>query len=89
MANSFGTRSTLAVDGQTYTIHRLSAVERARVLAVLQSATADGGVHLVETIVAGRATLGLDELRESYAGWSVSVEGGPGSRARTFVARKS
>ena len=28
MANSFGSRSTLAVDGQTYTLHRLSAVEK-------------------------------------------------------------
>jgi aconitate hydratase len=28
MANSFGTRATLAVDGQTYTIHRLAALNR-------------------------------------------------------------
>lgn len=62
----------------------LSATERARVLGVLQSATRDGGVHLVETIVAGRAALGLDELRASYAGWDVTVEDG-----KTFVARKS
>jgi hypothetical protein len=68
----------------------LSAAERARVLAVLQSATKDGGVHLVETIAAGQAALDLEELRASYAGWDVTVEGGnllnPG---RTFVARKS
>src|SRR4026207_2517657 len=28
MANSFGTRSTLAVGGQTYTFHRLTAIEQ-------------------------------------------------------------
>jgi aconitate hydratase len=28
MANSFGSQSTLSVDGQTYTIHRLAAVEK-------------------------------------------------------------
>ncbi|HKS07088.1 MAG TPA: hypothetical protein VJR92_12330 [Gemmatimonadaceae bacterium] len=67
----------------------LSSAERARVFAVLQSATADGGVHLVETIVAGKAALDLDELRASYAGWSVSVEADPGTRLRTFVARKA
>src|SRR5262245_22700196 len=29
MANSFGTRSTLAVAGQTYTFHRLTTIEQA------------------------------------------------------------
>jgi aconitate hydratase len=28
MANSFGTRTTLAVDGQTYTLHKLAALNR-------------------------------------------------------------
>ena len=67
----------------------LSAGERAHVLSVLQSATTDGGVHLVETIVAGRAALDVDELRASYAGWSVSVEGSSRGGPRTFVARKA
>jgi hypothetical protein len=76
----------------------LSQVERARVLRVLQSATKDGGVHLVETIVAGvagvagaagRAALDLDELRASYIGWDVSIEGDASRPERTFVARKS
>jgi hypothetical protein len=58
--------------------------DRARVIEVLQSATADGGVHLVETIVAGSAA--LDELRASYLGWKVSVEGQPDSQS--FLARK-
>lgn len=66
----------------------LSPAERLRVLTVLQSATADGGVHLVETIAAGRAILDLDELRASYAGWRVSIEGAPGKTPQTFVARK-
>jgi hypothetical protein len=64
----------------------LGAAERARVIEVLQSATEDGGVHLVQTIAAGkRAPVSLEELRRRYQGWDVTVEeGGPS----TFVARK-
>jgi hypothetical protein len=65
----------------------LRAAEHARVIQVLQSATEDGGVHLVQTIAAGkRAPVGLEELRRRYDGWEVTVaeEG-----ARTFVARKA
>lgn len=58
--------------------------DRARVIEVLQSATTDGGVHLVETIAAGSAE--LDELRSRYAGWTVSVESQ--SNAQVFLARK-
>jgi hypothetical protein len=65
----------------------LSAAERARVIEVLQSATADGGVHLVQTIAAGkRAPVSIDELRRRYRGWDVTVETGGAS---TFVARKA
>lgn len=64
----------------------LTARERARVLAVLQSATADGGVHLVETIAAGSAA--IDELRSTYRGWSVSVEPDRDD-ATAFLARKN
>lgn len=59
--------------------------ERARVIAVLQSATSDGGVHLVETIVAGSSA--IDELRATYRGWEISVESGSGD-AQVFLARK-
>jgi hypothetical protein len=64
----------------------LSTAERARVIQVLQSATADGGVHLVQTIAAGKRTpVSLDELRRRYRGWDVTVEeGAPNS----FLARK-
>jgi hypothetical protein len=65
----------------------LSPIERERVIAVLQSATADGGVHLVETIVAGQVALTEDELRAHYRGWQISVVDEPGA-AKTFVARK-
>ncbi|MDA1081819.1 MAG: hypothetical protein O2973_09095 [Gemmatimonadetes bacterium] len=65
----------------------LSAHERQRVINVLQSATADGGVHLVETIVAGQVALTEDELRAHYQGWQVSMVPEPGA-AGTFVARK-
>jgi len=65
----------------------LSTGERARVIQVLQSATADGGVHLVQTIAAGkRAPVSIDELRRRYRGWDVTVdEGAP----NTFLARKA
>ncbi|MEO7455829.1 MAG: hypothetical protein ABIY52_06160, partial [Gemmatimonadaceae bacterium] len=66
--------------------HGLGAAERARVIQVLQSATADGGVHLVETIAAGkRKSLSMDELKKRYRGWDVTVvDGSPNS----FMARK-
>lgn len=63
----------------------LSPADRDRVIAVLQGATRDGGVHLVETIAAGSSAIA--ELRESYAGWSVSVEPDRGD-AQVFFARK-
>jgi hypothetical protein len=66
----------------------LSPTERAATIEVLQSATLDGGVHLVETIVAGTAALSLDELRHRYDGWSISLEG-DGASATTFLARKA
>lgn len=68
----------------------LSTSERARVIRVLQSATLDGGVHLVQTITAsGRseANVTLEELRSRYKGWDVTVERTDG-RAKTFFARK-
>jgi len=65
----------------------LTPEERERAIAVLQSATRDGGVHLVETIVAGRAALDVEELRARYRGWQISLEKGPGNTP-TFMARK-
>ena len=65
----------------------LSDEDRARVIAVLQSATLDGGVHLVETIAAGQNGLTIDELRARYRGWSISVERDD-TLAPTFLARK-
>ncbi|MEP6991536.1 MAG: hypothetical protein ABJA80_11460 [bacterium] len=64
----------------------LSSAERAKVIAVLQSATADGGVHLVQTIVAGKRTaVSIDELRRRYRGWDVTVSA---DAPDTFLARK-
>ena len=67
------------------TLNSLSARERARVISVLQSATLDGGVHLVETIIAGSSA--LEELRATYAGWHISIEVATGDK-QTFLARK-
>lgn len=66
----------------------LTREERAHVFDVLQSATLDGGVHLVETIFAGAAGVSVDELRARYLGWDISVERGTGLD-NTFLARKS
>jgi hypothetical protein len=66
----------------------LTAAERARVIEVLQSATRDGGVHLVDTIIASRAEPSLSELKKSYKGWTISVLD-DGTTSRSFVARKA
>jgi hypothetical protein len=65
-------------------LKELTVSERLRVLEVLQSATSDGGVHLVETILAGASA--IDELRRTYRGWQISVE--PASDGQVFLARK-
>jgi hypothetical protein len=65
----------------------LTAAERARVIQVLQSATADGGVHLVQTIAAGKRTpVSLEELRRRYRGWDVTIDD---SDPNSFLARKA
>jgi hypothetical protein len=66
----------------------LSARQRGRVIALLQGATEDGGVHLVETIVAGQAGVSLSELTQSYKGWAVSVLDGD-TEGKSFLARKA
>ena len=66
----------------------LTAAQRARVLEVLQSATRDGGIHLVDTIIAGRNEPSLSELKKSYKGWTISVLD-EGTTSRSFVARKA
>jgi hypothetical protein len=68
----------------------LSSDERARVIELLQSATLDGGVHLVQTIISSGKQVGavsLEELRNRYRGWTVTVERSDG-RSKTFLARK-
>lgn len=65
----------------------LSSRERHRVIQLLQSATEDGGVHLVDTIIASQAEPTLSELRKSYKGWTISVVD-DGTTSRSFLARK-
>lgn len=61
--------------------------ERARVIDVLKSATLDGGVHLVQTIAAGKCVLSVEELNSQYRGWATSVF--PDRNAeQVFLARK-
>ena len=65
----------------------LGPEEREHAIAALQSATIDGGVHLVRTLVAGQAAVSLDELRSRYAGWAITVER-EAAGTPTFLARK-
>ncbi len=66
----------------------LTADKRLRIIEILQSATRDGGVHLVNTLVAGQAELSVAELRKSYKGWEISVLQ-DGTASRSFLARKA
>jgi hypothetical protein len=68
----------------------LSTVERARAIELLQQATMAGGVHVVEGSVGGES-VSLDELRDRYRGWHITVERGGlgvGYGGETFLARK-
>jgi hypothetical protein len=64
----------------------LTAAQRARVIGLLQRATAHGGIHLVATPDAQRTAPTLQELESRYQGWAVSLER-DGSR-EMFLARK-
>lgn len=66
----------------------LSMIEREQVIRLLQQATTDGGVHLIETLVAGQAVLTEEELRSRYSGWEISLVPEPGA-SQTFVAKKT
>lgn len=66
----------------------LGAHERSRLIEALQSVTLDGGVHLVETIVAGQTMIDEAELRQQYDGWVISIVPDQGA-SKTFVARKA
>lgn len=68
-------------------LHGLSADQRQRVIDLLKGATLDGGVHLVETLMAGGSAVTEEELRVRYRGWDVSVFSGDSEKS-TFLARK-
>ena len=65
----------------------LSSAERAHVIKLLQGATAEGGVHLVQRAERERAIPSIRELQNRYEGWSVSVERAQSGGA-VFLARK-
>jgi SAM-dependent methyltransferase len=76
----------------------LSPDARAHVLTMLQQATAQGGVHLVETLshnataphTTARDTgiIPIEELQDRYRGWNVTLERTQRNGVRTFLARK-
>jgi hypothetical protein len=65
----------------------LSSEERVKAFEHLQSATRDGGVHLVGTISPGQRGVSVTELRRQYKGWTISVEEDTGS-SKSFLAKK-
>src|SRR3954465_13182946 len=65
----------------------LTAEERMRAFEILQSATREGGVHLVGTIVRGQRGVSVTELRRQYKGWTISIEQ-DSSSSKSFLARK-
>jgi hypothetical protein len=65
----------------------LSADARKRVLRLLQSATVDGGVHLVQAL-AGHEEETLAELRGWYRGWTVELDRST-SKSSAILATKS
>jgi hypothetical protein len=65
----------------------LTPEQRQKVIAILQAATKDGGVHVVETSADGVRLVALEELEASYYGWQTTVEGT--SSNETFCARKA
>ena len=76
-----------AVIVTTAALRGLTATQRTRVIKMLQRATAEGGVHLVQAAEADRTNASLRELERRYQGWSVSVERAE-SGADTLLARK-
>jgi hypothetical protein len=66
----------------------LSAEQRTRVIDLLKRSTLDGGVHMVDRLVADGSDVTMEELRARYRGWDVSVVS-DGSENSTFLARKS
>jgi hypothetical protein len=65
----------------------MTSPDRARVIEILKEATIDGGVHIVQGAAGpGKRALPIDELRDTYRGWAVTVERGSGKG--TFLARK-
>ncbi len=65
----------------------LDAIALGDVVAQLQRATLDGGVHLMRDVQGPAFGPSLDALRARYGDWSVSVET-DGTRGSTFLARK-
>jgi hypothetical protein len=65
----------------------LTPAQRQKALSILQAATKDGGVHVVETSSEGVRLVPLEELEASYYGWQTTVEGSASNE--TFFARKA
>jgi hypothetical protein len=68
-------------------LQELTPQQRQKALSILQAATKDGGVHVVETSSDGVRLVPLEELEASYYGWQTIVEGSLGNE--TFSARKA
>ncbi len=63
------------------TFHGLSTHDRGEVIKLLQGATKDGGIHILDNIA------DTQELSAQYAGWKISVEQ-TGNAMSNFFAKK-
>jgi hypothetical protein len=69
----------------------LDASDRTQMIARLQRATTNGGVHLIQSPTGGAVECGaplFEELHSYYSGWRTAVED-QGGALGTFLARKS
>jgi hypothetical protein len=65
----------------------LSKSERGQVIQLLQGATSEGGIHLLNADTSSQGTALIKELSAQYKGWKISVEEGDGEE-RSFLAKK-
>ncbi len=69
------------------TLQRMSKDQRGEVIKLLQGATSEGGIHLLDNISDTLESPILSELSTQYAGWKISVQD-TGDSFKSFLAKK-
>lgn len=76
-----------AVVCTTEVLQRLNQEQRSSVIRLLQSATNQGGVHLLDNVSDLTDSGFINELSVQYAGWQISLED-LGNSNKSFIAKK-